>query len=108
MNRFTKRKQAKEKKITLTPDQVRRISENHINRETDALILATMKASVRDLFSACILTLHDKEGFGKKRLNRFLENVNETFVDIGNGLITIDDVKKECEDIGIIYERVLG
>lgn len=64
-----------------------------INYTTNAMIAS---------FAIC---LHDKWGWGKVRLKRLLDQVNETFDCINKDYVTIEDIKKAIfKETGILIK----
>lgn len=58
--------------------------------------------AVRGLAAAFMVVLHDKYGFGRKRLQRVIQEVNGTFDSIVAGDISIEDVEQTVlEEFGI-------
>ncbi len=91
MNRAERRKLQKK---DITAKDLKMIEEasakDVINYATDAMIAS---------FAIC---LHDKWGWGKVRLKRLLDQVNETFDCIDKNYVTIEDLKKVIlEETGI-------
>ena len=92
MNRAERRKLQKK---DITAKDLKMIEEasakDVINYATDAMIAS---------FAIC---LHDKWGWGKVRLKRLLDQVNETFDCIDKNYVTIEDIKKTIfEETGIL------
>lgn len=48
--------------------------------------------------AALALALHDKLGFGKKRSQRFIQQVWDTFRNIQEGYLSLDDVVKTVQE----------
>lgn len=53
------------------------------------------------MLTISMYTLHDRYGFGNKRLERYMDHVNETLDFINDGYITMNDIcevlRDECE-----------
>ena len=91
MNRAERRRMAKQKVGHRELLQVERQSADQ------AIDYATKAYS-----AALALALHDKLGFGKKRSQRFLQQVWDTFRHIEEGYLSLEDVLKTVqEDLGI-------
>lgn len=90
MNRAARRKLAKKR---ISPEELKEIyyrtKEESIKQAVNAYTLV-----------AC-LVLHDKWGFGNKRLSKFLSQVNDTFDAIEKDYVSLKDIKKvlgeECK-----------
>jgi hypothetical protein len=61
-------------------------------------------ATVISMTSAFVLGMHDEFGFGKARLGRMLKKVNNMFVAIDAGEITLQEIKDKCNELGLPYE----
>ena len=57
--------------------------------------------------AACCLVLHDKFGFGKKRLTEYMAWVYDCFDSISRDYVSFDDLK-ECiyDEMGIDFDEV--
>lgn len=54
------------------------------------------------MIASLVICLHDKWGWGKVRLKRLLDQVNETFDSIDKNYVSIEDLKKVIlEETGI-------
>ena len=62
----------------------------------------TINFVVRCYTAALSLVMHDKWGFGKKRLNRLAKQVNNIFESFLTGDISLSDVEGALNDEGII------
>ena len=67
----------------------------HVERQSadQAIDYATKAYS-----AALALALHDKLGFGKKRSQRFIQQVWDTFRNIQEGYLSLDDVVKTVQE----------
>ena len=90
MNREQRRKLVKQ---GVTADDLKRIYE-----QTKA---TSIKYAVSAYSTALAIVLHDKYGFGEKRLKAVLAQVEDTFDSIVQGYVSLDDLKKtileECK-----------
>lgn len=50
------------------------------------------------MLTIAMYTLHDKYGFGNKRLERFMDHVNETLDYINDDYITMNDIQEVLKD----------
>lgn len=98
MNRAARRKAMKNKS---------QIADN-IHFEIQEEKKRILKRAVHDLTAAFILSLADEFGFGKKRIERLLYRVNRQFECINEGYVTINDIKKMCQEIGLDYEVIFN
>lgn len=56
--------------------------------------------------ASCVLVLHDKFGFGKKRLEKFVGEVADTFDSLNEGYINFEDIKATIYDeLGIDFDE---
>lgn len=57
--------------------------------------------------AATAVVLHDKFGFGEKRLNKYIEEVFEVFESIYTGYVSFDDLKA-CiyDELGIDFDAL--
>lgn len=90
MNRAQRRNLAKK---GVTAEDLKRIYE-----QTKA---TSIKYTVSAYSTALAIVLHDKYGFGEKRLKTLLAQVEDTFDSIVQGYVSIDELKKtileECK-----------
>lgn len=77
------------KTYTLTGDQVEKIKNDAAREAMDVAFMA--------MLSLPLITLHDKFGFGKQRLEKFADGVLEEWKCFDEGYVTIDDLKKILE-----------
>lgn len=94
MNRAERRKHSKSapkpKTYVLTEDQINQM-------KTDAINTATRRAFLLFL-SIPVMVLHDKFGFGKHRLSRFMEYVLLWYESVQNNETKIMELVKVAED----------
>lgn len=56
-----------------------------------------------------LFVLHDKEGFGSKRLKRFFENWNTLWNDVKDNYLTCADMQKALyEECDVDIKKMLG
>lgn len=94
MNRAERRKlgtsATKTKTYVLTDDQIQKIKD-------DATMVATRRAFLM-FMSIPIMVLHDKFGFGRLRLNRFLEYATLWLESVQNNETKLMEIVKVAED----------
>lgn len=92
MNRAERRKAERnnKNKISLTREELNSIKE-HISDEASI-------ASVDILMTCFALAEHRMYGFGKKRIKKSIDYIDELVEGIVNGDCTIEDYKKELKD----------
>ena len=105
MNRTAKRQLEREQSrnvreplITIRRSAMMEIINKEIEKASIEVQHSAIRTAIKALTSAFVLTLHDKDGWGKKRIERLLDNVNELLLYIQIGEVTIDDIKQVCED----------
>ena len=86
---------------TLTKEKMTEIAMKEVQEEQNRI----RSLAFRDLVASFIITMHDKLGFGKKRIESFMEQVNTHFEAIGDNMVNVDDIIKECESIGLKFEQ---
>ena len=98
------REEAKNKKVyTMTRqdvDNAIKIASKKIEKENQEYI----SELANTVAVAYIMTLHDKFGFGQKRLERVHVNTFKIFNDISSGYITSADIKEWFDEKGIDYK----
>ena len=103
MNRAERRKSGVKQKVrtyTLTDAQIQQI-------KTDAVREATSNAFTL-LLGLPLITLHDKFGFGKVRLERFMDELLKQYESFDAGYITLNDLIetiKEETGVSIIQKK---
>jgi hypothetical protein len=93
MNRAERRRNAvtaKPKTYVLTEDQIRKMKQDAVNE-------ATRKAFLMFL-SIPVMVLHDKFGFRKVRLSRFMDYVLVWFESVQNDETRLAELVKICEE----------
>lgn len=93
MNRQERRKNkdaAKPKVYTLTEDQIKQIRYEERNKAIDAAFTA--------MLGLPLLALRDVYGFGKERLERFIDNLLEKYDSFREGYITLEDLQQTIKD----------
>ena len=91
----TEREQAK-KTVTYnyTQDDLKRAVENALNEERSKIVGIV----VHQYTCAVAIVLRDKLDFGRTRLLRTLEYINDTFDSIDKGYLSMEDIKKTIAD----------
>lgn len=61
--------------------------------------------AVTQVWAIFFTVMHDKEGYGKKRLKRLWKHVNELSDSITRGYVKISDLRKTLdEEMGVVLE----
>lgn len=88
--RRQKREQSKSSKIyNMTPIQIRNLKDQATDK-------AVNKAFVL-MLGFPLIVLHDKFGYGKKRLERFIDELLKQYEAFDEGRITLDDLMETIE-----------
>lgn len=77
---------------------------NDVIRKCDKDIIARTQMSC---LAACVQVLHDKFGFGKRRLSEYMMYVYDYFDSIYKEYVSFDDIK-ECiyDELGIDFNQL--
>ena len=79
-----------------------RMKQDIMNRLHKQIIARVRMTSI----ACCCLVLHDKFGFGKQRLEKFMGEVTDTFDSIYHEYITFEDIKRTVYDeLGIDIDK---
>ena len=102
-----------ENTYTFTERQLREIIVKEIEKEQKRVGDKIRAYAIRDLSAGVIEVLRHKFGFGKKRISRFFSSLNDVFVAINDGEVTIDDIIEACEkeikfDFKLVYQESEG
>lgn len=103
MNRAERRKAGIKQKVrtyTLTDVQIQQIKDEAINEATNRAFIL--------LLGLPLITLHDKFGFGKVRLERFMDELLKQYESFDEGYITLEDLIetiKEETGVSIIEKK---
>lgn len=81
----------------LNQDQVRQMVLDQMDKE----IYNIRKKAAIDLTAAFCLVMHDKHGWRKKRLTRFLMQLQTQYECIVEKFVTQDEIVKEVEKMGV-------
>ena len=85
--------------------QKKGITANELKVIEDSSALKGIDFAVKGMIASFAICLHDKWGWGKVRLKRLLDQVNETFDCIDEDYVTIEDIKKAIfEETGILIK----
>lgn len=99
MNRAEYRRQKHQKNPTynFTEKQIVEYVQPIIDKAKNDAIYETI------LRLTCVIaqSLNDEYGFGRERINRLLERAMYKFDCINDGLVTLDEIQKWCEETGI-------
>lgn len=86
----------------------RKIEHEKLNREVMSKVEGRVIPRVQCVcLAATALVLHDKFGFGQKRLNKYIEEVFYIFESIYTQYTDFDDIKR-CiyDELGIDFEEI--
>ncbi len=92
MNRSERRRKERQaqKKTGLSAKQIAEIKEDATNVAFDTVFSC--------LFTLPFVILHNKYGFGEKRLKRFNDELVELLKDVEDGKVDLQKIKKELEE----------
>ena len=57
--------------------------------------------SIKAMLASILITLHDNHKWGKKRLNKLMQQAMKYYEDTDEGLIEIDDIIEWLKDYGV-------
>jgi len=82
----------------------------NMTAEQIAAIKAETKKQVMDntielVASVFMMKLHDRFGFGYKRMTDLLEDFNQTIECVNDGRVSLNDIAKWCADYGLDFNR---
>lgn len=109
MNRQEKRRQEREaQKSTVTyninPAQLQKIIEERVQERILENVGKIRKDVILNMSAATCLVLHDKQGWGRVRLQRFLEEVIKQFNCVTEGYVTTNEMIDMCKEFGILIK----
>jgi hypothetical protein len=99
-------KKAQKETYNLTKEDIRKTTHNQMMSEIDLVRKKALQLAVWDLTATFIISLHDEFGFGKKRIEKFLERASRQFECINSGLVTIEDMKGWCKEHELDYQAI--
>jgi FAD synthase len=97
---------------TLTKNDIIKTAQKHVSTEVEKIKREALRMAVGDLTAAFVMSLHDEfdwfsnKQHGKARIEKLLTRVSKNFECINQGLITVEDIKAWCEEVGIDYYSV--
>lgn len=98
MNRADRRKAAKKAKKKATKEDFANYALKVLNKNMAMHMNDLRKKDLEEIFSGFLalfcLVLHDKFGFGKKRLTVVVSYAVEMFNDVADGRLTFDDMRE--------------
>ncbi len=103
MNRQQKRQQKikdKERVYTLKESDMSKI----IMTELETIKKQATIAAIDSLMGSVLISLHDEFGLGKKRLNRFIDKLNNQYNCIEQGEVSLADFNEWAKQKGIKYK----
>jgi hypothetical protein len=74
------------------------MSEFELNQMLKFYYREGIKDTVKGVFAAMLITVHDKWGFGRIRSQRLLKQVEDQFDSIQKGYITVDDLVQTIDE----------
>lgn len=89
--------QRKTTTYNFNPEQIKQMVRSQIDKE----IFGLRKEAAVDFTAALCLVMHDKYGWRKKRLTRFLMQLQTQYECIKQGYVTQDEIVKEVEKMGV-------
>ena len=107
MNRAERRKAERNNKRDIRKNEVR-LTEEELNEIKERVSDAASITSVDILMTCFALAEHRMHGFGKKRIRKTIDYIDELVEGIVNGDSTIDEYKKELKeeaDVTIVARR---
>jgi hypothetical protein len=72
-----------------------------IKQEVEKFKKETELIAVQSIMATVLITLHDKHGWGKKRLNKLVEESTKNLRCVKEKFVTLDDFQKFCDELGI-------
>jgi hypothetical protein len=95
MNRSERRRQQKEQ----SKDQVRyNLSKADIKKIKDEAMTEAIDKAFILMLGLPVMVLHDKFGFGAKRLERLTDEVLELYDSYNKGFLTLDDIMNTLKE----------
>lgn len=78
----------------------------HLRRsDVDRMKKEITDDAVRSAFAIFLMVMRDKWGFGAKRLNRLFKHICDLSVQVGDGYVSVAEIKKILkEEMGIVIE----
>jgi len=109
MNRQEKRRierqnEKKEKMFYMTEKQHQIKAYELLQKYMEDLKLENIKSTLKLLFPIIALSLHDKFGFGEKRINKIIDKIKLQFDCINSNHLSFEDLKNECEKFNIKFD----
>ena len=89
MNRSARRRNNNDKKVAtynLTSEQIEQIKKETTDK--------TLEIAFSLMLGIPLMVLRDKYGFGKKRMNEYIDYALETYDSFNKGYFTLEDVEK--------------
>jgi len=102
MRRQMKREQEKQPQYNMTRTQVVETTKTAIAEQIEQTKKELSVYYTEVIASAFLINLHDKYGFGKKRMVALLESIGNTMDSVREGKVTVEDLVQICkEEFGI-------
>lgn len=93
MNRSARRRNNNDKKVVtynLTAEQIEQIKKETTDK--------TLETAFSLMLGIPLMVLRDKYGFGKKRMNEYIDYALETYDSFNKGYFTLEDVEKMLKE----------
>ncbi len=106
MNRQQKRQQGiktKERVYTLKESDMSKV----IMTELETIKKQATIAAIDSLMGSVLISLHDEFGLGKKRLNRFIDKLNNQYNCIEQGTVSLENFNEWAKSKGVNYKVLI-
>lgn len=105
MNRAARRRKQREADKSPTynvnQSQVKTLVAKELEQQIEEVEQLAISMTTAGVTAAFIIALHDEYGFGIKRIEKILDNINLQFEAIEDNYITVEDMIQWCYDYGI-------
>lgn len=95
-----------EKYMVVERNKVNEVVSKETQNNLDRVKHEVTREIVGTLFGVVAITMHDKQGWGKKRIHKLLEQLESQIVCVGDGLLSFADIKSMVDEIGIDIQEV--
>jgi hypothetical protein len=107
MNRTQRRNintKVKNRTYTFTEEQLQK----YIMTELETIKKSATYSAIEGLMGSVIISLCDEFGFGAKRINKFIDKLNNQYECVERGDVTLDDFNAWALEKGINYKIKMG
>jgi len=107
MNRTQRRSQGattKNRTYTFTEEGLQK----YMMTELETIKKSATLSAIEGLMGSIIISLNNEFGFGKKRLNKFIDRLNLQYECVESGDMSLDDFNRWALDKGINYSVRTG